>query len=182
MRNPTQLRASKQGSSSPDQPKASMSRFDASCSHAMRSVRRDRASAAGCATTRATTTTRNATPTAMHAGLRICIVDAGSQGQLSTANSSQQRTKATKNIQEKRSGHEHMFSCVNEMCSAQCSLQVAAMACATAHSRLGFGELSRTTLDAWSAACASSRSDAQNRNNFRVGACATNVVHCHLPL
>ena len=46
------------------------------------------------------------------------------------------------------------------MCSVQCSLQVAAMACATAHSRLGFGELSRTTLDAWSAACASSRSDA----------------------
>ena len=141
-----------------------------------------RATAAGCAAARATTTTRGATPTAMHAGLRICIVDAGSQGQLSTANNSQERTKATKRIQEKRSGHEQMFSVVNETCSVQCSLQVAAMACATAHSRLGFGELSRTTLDAWSAACASSRSDAQNINNFRVGTCVANVVHCHLPL
>ena len=61
------------------------------------------------------------------------------------------------------------FSVVNGMCSVQCSLQAAAMACATAHSRLGFGELSRTTLDAWSAACASSRSDAQDSNNFRSG-------------
>ena len=110
MRNPTQLRASKQGSSSPDQPKANVSRCDASCSHAMRSVRRDRASAAGCATTRATTTTRNATPTAMHAVLRICIVDVGSQGQLITVRSSQQQTRATKSNPEKRSGTEDMLS------------------------------------------------------------------------
>ena len=168
--------------SSEAQPMPNLRTLDASCAHEMRCVRRDRASAAGCATTRATTTTRTATPTAMHVEMQTCIVDVGSQGQLSTANNSQERTKATKRIQEKRNGHEHMFSVVNEMCSVQCSLQVAAMACATAHSRLGFGELSRTTLDAWSAACASSRSDAQNINNFRVGTCVTNVVHCHLPL
>ena len=159
--------------SSEAQPRANLRSLDASCAHGMRRVRRDRASAAGCATTRATTTTRTATPTAMHVEMQTCIVDVGSQGQLNTANNSQERTKAsnqertkaTKSIQEESSGHERMFSVVNEMCSVQCSLQAAAMACATAHSRLGFGELSRTTLDAWSAACASSRSDAQNTNS-----------------
>ena len=120
MRNPTQLRASKQGSSNPDQPKSSVSRFGASCSHAMRSVRRDRASAAGCATTRATTTTRNATPTAMHAVLRICIVDVGSQGQLITVRSSQEQTKATKAIKRSEADMKTCFSCVSAMCSAQC--------------------------------------------------------------
>ena len=44
------------------------------CAHEMLCVRRDRASAAGCATTRATTTTRNTTPTAIHAGMCICIL------------------------------------------------------------------------------------------------------------
>ena len=109
MRNPTQLRASKQGSSSPDQPKTNVSRFDASCSHATRSVRRDRASAAGCATTKATTTTRNATPTAMHAGLRICIVGVSNQGQQTATRSSQEQPMATKSSQEKQSGHANML-------------------------------------------------------------------------
>ena len=109
MRNPTQLRASKQGSSSPDQPKANVSKFDASCSHAMRSVRRDRASAAGCATTRATTTTRDAAPTAMHAGLRMCIVGVGNQGQQTTTKSSQEQPMATKSSPEKQSGCENMI-------------------------------------------------------------------------
>ena len=93
------------------QPRANLSNVYASCAHEMRRVRRDRASAAGCATTRATTTTRNATPTAMHAVLRICIVKVGSQGQLITVRSSQEQTRATKSNQEKRSGTEDMLFC-----------------------------------------------------------------------
>ena len=160
-----------------------MSSLDASCAHRMRRVRRDRASAAGCATTRATTTTRNATPTAIHAGMQTCIVDVGSHGQLTTTKSGQEKPRATKRNQSQRSAHEHMHF-FRQRSVVQKSIDLLhcyALVRATAHSRLGFGELSRTT---WRYGPLPVPQVAQMPNaettSEVVHTGVRNLVHCHL--